>query len=181
MIACFIKYCITISFNLPRNGHQTCQFWTRGRKSLISSKLYACVLNLAPPITRMKTMSQPIRFKVEHARTMMNATCMVIDGLEASIQGPHSSIRPAFFYKARIPSPKIKYIRLESLFSRYNLQTGVFEHGLQNWYLSSKPHVEGELFPLKARLCSGTRVWPSITNVVYFGPISSKSKWLVSN
>ena len=109
-----IKYCITIYFHVPRNGHQTCQFWTRGRKSLISSKLYACVLNLAPPITRMKTMSQPIRFKVEHARTMMNATCMVIDGLEASIQGPHSSIRPAFFYKARIPSPKIKYIRLES-------------------------------------------------------------------
>lgn len=57
----------------------------------------------------MKTMSQPIRFKVEHARTMMNVTCMVIDGVEASIQGPHYSIRPAFltfFYKDRIPSPK---------------------------------------------------------------------------
>ena len=43
---------------------------------------------------------------------------------------------------------KIKFLRKESIFRRTIQNQGVILHGLQYDYLSSKPYVKGELFPL---------------------------------
>ena len=47
-----------------------------------------------------------------------------------------------------IPFRKLKYHRLEGFLHRETLYREVSHDWLQNCYLSSKPHVEGELFPL---------------------------------
>ena len=49
---------------------------------------------------------------------------------------------------------KCEYLRVEAVLKSKIMFLGVIQYGLQNDYLSSKPHVEGGSFPLKAAFSS---------------------------
>ena len=63
-----------------------------------------------------------------------------------------------------IPLLKLKYLRLENAFSPKNSVLGGFQHGLQNCYLSLKPHVKGEQFPLREKVIACS----SADNMLFF-------------
>ena len=56
-------------------------------------------------------------------------------------------LNSAFLRQLRIPSLQIQ-ISLRREFSRADYNFQVFQHGLQDGYLSLNPHVKGGLFPL---------------------------------
>ena len=104
--------------------------------------------------------SQPIKFNVALA---MNITRKVIGWRDAFC--PES----VFYDMTNIPFRKLEYHRLEEFLNRETMYRGVSHDGLQNCWLSSKPHAEGELFHLtyRTRLRAPTDIRDSVCSLPF--------------